>query len=138
MSALARVDHVLVGVLLWSAPSFLVGPVAEDLWPFVAVPMASYGLWRGLTVRVTETAGGLAIRNVVRSFDLAWRDLTKVGWLDYGEGLDVPVGFVAPYVRVRGRRRRLPVRAMTTWMRPSRENAALVRGWAQKVTASTP
>lgn len=134
MSAFVRAGYVLEGVLLWSAPSFLVAPVAEWLWPYVAVPLATYGVYRGMAVKVRESADGLVVRNVVLAFEVAWSDVLAVGWYDIDGSQAMPKGYVAPWLEVRGRRRRVPVLAMASWMRPSRENARTVRGWAQKVT----
>ena len=135
MSVPLRVLYAGTGAVAWSAPSFLVAPFAEWLWAWLFPACAAYGVWRGATVRVRESAEGVFVRNVVRTFDLAWPDVTEVGWFDLDGSWVVPKGYVSPWLRVRGRRWRVPVLAMATWMRPSRAGSATVRRWSEHVAA---
>lgn len=133
---LARATYVIGGAIAWSAPGLAAGWLYEPAWPYVFFPLLAYGCWRGATVRVREVRGGLVVRNVLRTFDLAWANVTKVGWSDVQDGTwEAPSGYVLPLVHVDGRRR-VAVLALACWMRPSRRDAATVRGWAERVRTS--
>jgi hypothetical protein len=125
----ARVEHVVLGTIVWSAPGHLVGWLAEPAWAYVFFPLLLYGVWRGAAVRVREEAGALVVRNVVLAFRVPWENVEDVSW---GESFAAPHGIVVPLVRVRGRERPVPVLAMACWETPRRADADRARAWTGK------
>ncbi|HEU0132538.1 MAG TPA: PH domain-containing protein [Mycobacteriales bacterium] len=123
---LARAEYVGVGAWLGLMPSLAAGGLFEPAWPYVAVPLAGLGAWRGATVRVRETPEGLVVRNVLRTFRVPWSDIEDVRW---DGSFTVPRGFVAPGLRVPWRDRPISVLALACWGRPARADAATARGW---------
>jgi hypothetical protein len=121
---------VLDGVLAGALPGiYLSGVAAEVLWPVLPIATTLAGAWRGVTVRVRETGDGLVVRNLFRTYSVAWADVTEIGWyplLWHGHE-------VAPGLRVRGARFRVRVMAMIGCLDPPHEHEATVRRWAERL-----
>lgn len=133
MTALARAHYVVAGAFVWGAPGLVAAAVSEALWPEAFAALAAYGAWRGATIRVREIADGLNVRNVLRTFDVPWADVVAIGWYEPQEGFALPPGFVAPWLRVRGRSSRVPVLALASFLHARREHGEVVRGWQRRV-----
>ena len=87
------------------------GTALETPGLVVLAALIGAGFWRGLTVRVAADEAGLLVRNVFRTYRVAWQDVTELGWCDVWE---TRFQDECPYVRVRGRRGRVRLVAMTT------------------------
>ena len=101
---------------LWTAVPLkeLGGTALEDASVAAWFAFIAIGVWRGATVRVKETADGLTVRNMFRTYSIRWTDVTGVGWCERWE---TRWWSDSPCVYVRGRRRRIPLLGMTKSMR---------------------
>lgn len=96
---------------------------------FVAVafvPLA-WGLWRALTLAFVLTSEGAVVRNPWRTYRVPWTEVVEI--------TDAAVSSVnwaiCPALRLRGRRRPLPVCALATWGKGGEAKLSyLFRLWA--------
>ena len=106
---LAMWGAIYGGVAGVPALALLQGTTIEAVGALTVLALAVAGVWRGATARVSESADGLVVRNLFRTYVIRWADVTEVDRC----GFLVAWEDATPCLRVRGRRRRVPLLAMT-------------------------